>query len=1320
LGGLGFNGDTGSEGDGDGPGGGEGSSNGGQGAGYGGEGGDGNGNPNTLGSSYGSITKPLDLGSGGGTGLGRAGGNGGGAIFLNVTDTLNVTGNIIANGSAGVTSQAAGGGGSGGSIYIITNKFVGNGTISADGGDGGDDINAGNDDGGSGAGGRIAIYYKTKTFDGTIQTPGGTSSFAGTGEDGTNFTASNITILLTINQTTNVVAGQNLTIYGNLSVSAYNLTNFTFNVYIDDVRYYINSTENALKNVNTGIEPQTNFTAVGGDNAGEFRYNITVPDSFANDGSTHTITVNATLVIISGNASSDFQMFNAPDTTFPIVNTTFNFTTPYVYDVINFTGNVTDETGLLSANITINFSAGTEFFNYTLSGTTAQVSNATDLTGKVVVGDVLNFTMYVTDTSNNVKQNSTLLTVALRCRDLDHPNFNYNLTQDVESAATCFYVKANDITLDCKGFEINYSQVDIGYGVNVTSDSTTVKSCIVAQGSTSGSSGDGSYGIYATNIINSIFKNNTVVTLGTSGYAIYLSNSGSNNVTNNSIDTSGSTGYGIYIFDESDDNVVEDNEINTSNSNGYGIYLRGSVGDIPNFNKISNNVIRTETAIGIFSDAAKKNNISSNTITVSGNEEGISLVNDVAGNVVNGNTINVSGNADGINAFNGNMEISGNTIIVSGSGGISGIKVNSGSKFNITNNKIISTDRGIYVSSNINRLINNTINTSGSNGYGIYIDGNSDRAVVDSNTINTSGSGAYGIYLVDSGSSDPDFNNLTNNVIRTIGTDAYGVFLSTDVEHTLVSNNNITTTNNGGRGISLAASINNNIVNNTINTSGTAAYGVYLTLNAYNNSIYSNTITTKNAGSSYGIYLLDNVNNNTFYRNSISSLAIGILINGSGQSTGESTRFNTFTNDTIITCTIGCASDYQDIVLTANVTDITFTNVSFNKSRVAFVERDPTTPVEKNNLTVRWYLKVNVSNSSNNKAIDGALVTINDSFDTTIFDGDTDATGGIPVQIVTEYTQNGSVPFDVNGDTCAGLNNPNITCFTPHNITVNITGYTDAFVSKSINRSRLLNISMDETAVVDTTFPIVNTTLNKSLTNIVFGDVINITANITDETGLSFCQIIINQSGPDNIEIINISLGGATTAQCSNSSPVILSAGGVINYTIRVNDTSNNFRTNDTIITVIDPDCDEGTRDTLCIINTIRDVDNNTVKYYHDLTIQNGGALRNQTSTVVFNISANNIIIEDGGYIAGNVNINASNLTIFTGGFINLSGVGFPSLTSGSGKNGTGPGRGQGHESEGGQGAGYGGEGGDGDANPNTFGSSYGSITQPLDLGSGS
>ena len=98
------------------------------------------------------------------------------------------------------------------------------------------------------------------------------------------------------------------------------------------------------------------------------------------------------------------------DTTPPIVNATFNNTSPKINDYINISANITDETGLSTANITINFTTGTVKMNYSISGTSASIYNVTQITdGR---GNVLNITVYATDTSNNVKQNSTLITIA--------------------------------------------------------------------------------------------------------------------------------------------------------------------------------------------------------------------------------------------------------------------------------------------------------------------------------------------------------------------------------------------------------------------------------------------------------------------------------------------------------------------------------------------------------------------------------------------------------------------------------------------------------------------------------------------------------------------------------------------------------------------------------------------------------------------------------------------------------------------------------------------------------------------------------------------
>ncbi|KAF0187807.1 MAG: hypothetical protein FD167_6247, partial [bacterium] len=108
------------------------------------------------------------------------------------------------------------------------------------------------------------------------------------------------------------------------------------------------------------------------------------------------------------------------------------------------------------------------------------------------------------------------------------------------------------------------------------------------------------------------------------------------------------------------------------------------------------------------------------------------------------------------------------------------------------------------------------------------------------------------------------------------------------------------------------------------------------------------------------------------------------------------------------------------------------------------------------------------------------------------------------------------------------------------------------------------------TVVADTTLPVVNTSLNKSLITIVQNDVINLTANATDLAGLDVGQVIVNDTG--EVRYFNFSLSGARTPQFSQNITVSCAAGCVINFTARVNDTNGNFKTNDTIVTVVTGD----------------------------------------------------------------------------------------------------------------------------------------------------
>ena len=133
----------------------------------GGHGGYGQNATGAGGSPYDSVTNPVLPGSSGGAGQDiyhsyLPGGAGGGAIWLVVSDTLRVDGEISAD---GIIGSGRSGGGSGGSILIEATNLTGAGGIHADGGP--------KNGGGDGGGGRIAIYATNNTGSVTYSAQGG-------------------------------------------------------------------------------------------------------------------------------------------------------------------------------------------------------------------------------------------------------------------------------------------------------------------------------------------------------------------------------------------------------------------------------------------------------------------------------------------------------------------------------------------------------------------------------------------------------------------------------------------------------------------------------------------------------------------------------------------------------------------------------------------------------------------------------------------------------------------------------------------------------------------------------------------------------------------------------------------------------------------------------------------------------------------------------------------------------------------------------------------------------------------------------------------
>jgi fibronectin-binding autotransporter adhesin len=130
-----------------------------------GHGGRGNGTATVYNSTYDSIFEPTLHGRGSGSSSGD-GRDGGGAVYLVVSGTSTIHGDILADNVVG-TSTAFRRGGAGGSIFISTGDIAGTGTLRAKGGDSGTGSNSGN-----GGGGRVGIVLTGGSAD--------FSSFSGT------------------------------------------------------------------------------------------------------------------------------------------------------------------------------------------------------------------------------------------------------------------------------------------------------------------------------------------------------------------------------------------------------------------------------------------------------------------------------------------------------------------------------------------------------------------------------------------------------------------------------------------------------------------------------------------------------------------------------------------------------------------------------------------------------------------------------------------------------------------------------------------------------------------------------------------------------------------------------------------------------------------------------------------------------------------------------------------------------------------------------------------------------------------------------------
>jgi len=436
---------------------------------------------------------------------------------------------------------------------------------------------------------------------------------------------------------------------------------------------------------------------------------------------------------------------------------------------------------------------------------------------------------YVIDGSNTDELPLAPLTPLFGCGNVSYSGY-YVLTGDVSDDGTCFTIAADNVTLDCLGHMINYSQTTRGFGVNVTGRiNATIRNCNIVQGSAS-------FNASAVSLIGAGYSritNNAITTIGNWSTAISV-NSNNTFISYNTITIYGSnSSNGINMFTNAKNNTIESNNITmrgTFTSTAYAGRPVGinSGGPPTSFTALAMNTVRNNT-VTLASTAMRNRGISvgnSANVTVANNTV-VSYANDSAGinvggigHTVTGNSITIAADANfsyGINIGSANSSLflaNGITVSSTNSNGIAmggNSTYNNISGNNITTTNDIATAVSLFSSSSNNTFSDNTIFTNGSNLEGISLYDSCNYNTFSDNTISTNVSNAGGISLYN----NCNYNTLISNNITTGGNDAYGLFLGSSSNNNTFASNRITSSSSAS--IGLISSSGNLFYNNLFN-----------------------------------------------------------------------------------------------------------------------------------------------------------------------------------------------------------------------------------------------------------------------------------------------------------------------------------------------------------------------------------------------------------------------------------------------------------------------------------------------------------------------
>jgi hypothetical protein len=619
-----------------------------------------------------------------------------------------------------------------------------------------------------------------------------------------------------------------------------------------------------------------------------------------------------------------------------------------------------------SNNFTL-ISNGTGLFNTTVISTNGTVwleIGGTNITAQNVTANVYNASYYFSGAGayiyrwhswgngslhNYNKSLDKVYNVNATCTTLNIPNSVYTLERNITNTGICMNFTTQNITLDCNGYEINYSSGDFGYGVYSNQYNSTVKNCIIKEGRTTTNY---KRAIFFNGANNGNILSNNITVLGEQSHAIYMANSNNTNITGNWMLANANSGDDSYsvMLDTSTNNFLSNNIANSSNMACYAIYGTKS--------QDFNHTIGT-------SNLAK-----GSPVNFTYNAENLvynSLDYTPYGQVIfawsrNLTISNSNFSGDSLNLFSTNSSTISNNNMTTSVG--FGIYLLTYSNYNIITNNIVTTltnpehyviHSDLYSSNN--NITNNIITSTGSLSHGIRLEATSGNNYIFNNTINIAGANSFGLKF-----SNSNNNIVNNNNITTSGNTAYGMYLQTTTDNQF-NNNLISTSNTNANGINLITQSNNNIfINTTIKNTGTTGYGVQMEAISLNNTFSNANINTK----SYAL------------------------------------RLYALTNTFSFTDSILNSSTLADILLRSSVTggSFNFTNVT----------RADGTPINiswsagaNGTLNMHWYLDINVSDNSTRIPLQNANITSYNVSGTLVNSTLTDA-NGLTRQTLLEYT----------------------------------------------------------------------------------------------------------------------------------------------------------------------------------------------------------------------------------------------------------------------------------------------------------------------------